>query len=397
MGAGSSRAPQGPPPPAASPGANGPGAGPASARTRAPPAAAAAERGPPGEGTRAAHMAALFAVHSLIALAAAAVALGSPYWIAPTPPGLLGIDNAGLLSVCYYGSSLPVFNVDFRGENISTLQLRLEAQNGTGGAPAALEEIMDLWPMNSGCTLVLAPPKNGATRFYENVPFPDGADYSLYQYSIIGAVSLFCVVGLLIVLFLLCFLCTGGNSVAWSAFLQFLLMFQLAAGAVGVVLFIVMVEKIKAADRYGDGSISASNVAVAGPTLTAGEGWQASLLDYFGWAFWLFVAAEGWAILGWPYLCVAISFKDKHQRKLTELTEYEPTTPEVTVPVPVLQADSPESIRKGPGRKDRSESIGDPASRSMSSSRVTLDLDEDGTPAQSSRSTATPTSAVPPA
>merc|ERR1719359_1042354 len=49
------------------------------------------------------------AVHGLVALAAGLVALGSPYWLQPVPPGLLGVDNAGLLSVCYAGPSLPVF------------------------------------------------------------------------------------------------------------------------------------------------------------------------------------------------------------------------------------------------------------------------------------------------
>lgn len=41
------------------------------------------------------------AVHILIAVAAAGVAAGTTHWIDTSPPGLLGINNAGLWSVCY--------------------------------------------------------------------------------------------------------------------------------------------------------------------------------------------------------------------------------------------------------------------------------------------------------
>ena len=257
------------------------------------------------------------AAHALVALAAGLVALGSPYWLQPAPQGLMGIDNAGLLSVCYAGPSIPVFEATKNLDDASREELlkRLEVArsdwdsgNFTGASDLdvqVLTELIQDFPQSDGCTRVLQlPALQGAVLFYRSVPFPSGGDFQDYQMATIGLVAFFCMFsGFLFVV--LCLVgCLQGSVRRNSVILHVVSALQVVCGAVAIIVFLVMADKILSRVRHTDGRVDISNVAVA----SKDQPWKVGLLDVLGWAFWLFVAAEAWAILSWPGVCIAAKF-----------------------------------------------------------------------------------------
>ena len=254
------------------------------------------------------------AVHGLVALAAGLVALGSPYWLQPAPQGLLGVDNAGLLSVCYAGPSLPVFEAMEGLDQASREELltRLEVakrdwDSGNYTAPASIDtqvltELVSSFPKSDGCTRVLQlPAVQGALLFYRALPFPSGPDYNAYQMAVIGLVAFFCLFSAFLCVTFTLIACLQGSVRRSAVLLHVLSGLQVVCGAVAVIVFLVLCDKILAQVRSSDGKVDISNIAVA----QEDQPWQVGLLDILGWAFWLFVAAEAWAIVSWPGVCIA--------------------------------------------------------------------------------------------
>jgi hypothetical protein len=244
------------------------------------------------------------------------VALGSPYWLQPAPEGLLGVDNAGLLSVCYAGPSLPVFEAmegldqASREELLTRLEVaRREWGSGNFTEPAdidvqVLAELVSSFPKSDGCTRVLQlPAVQGALLFYRALPFPSGANLNNYQMAVIGLVAFFCLFSAFLCVSFTLIACLQGSVRRNAAILHVLSGLQVVCGAVAVIVFLVMCDKILAQVRYSDGRIDISNIAVS----VEDQPWRVGLLDILGWAFWLFVAAEVWAIVSWPGLCIAVA------------------------------------------------------------------------------------------
>merc|ERR1719359_1067535 len=216
------------------------------------------------------------AVHGLVALAAGLVALGSPYWLQPAPQGLLGVDNAGLLSVCYAGPSLPVFEAMEGLDQASREELltRLEVaksdwDSGNYTAPASIDtqvltELVSSFPKSDGCTRVLQlPAVQGALLFYRALPFPSGPDYNAYQMAVIGLVAFFCLFSAFLCVTFMLIACLQGSVRRSAVLLHVLSGLQVVCGAVAVIVFLVLCDKILAQVRSSDGKVDISNIAAA--------------------------------------------------------------------------------------------------------------------------------------
>merc|ERR1739848_888450 len=111
-----------------------------------------------------------------------------------------------------------------------------------------------------------------------------GPDYNAYQMAVIGLVAFFCLFSAFLCVTFMLIACLQGSVRRSAVLLHVLSGLQVVCGAVAVIVFLVLCDKILAQED---------------------QPWQVGLLDILGWAFWLFVAAEAWAIGSWPGVCIA--------------------------------------------------------------------------------------------
>jgi len=242
----------------------------------------------------------VFTVWELIAIVAGLIALATNNWIVPNPdsPGtacLLGVQAAGLWTVC------PGKGAAF--EDCSSVL----SGNGTGGLNSTetgenivsqLESIPDaiqspsswIFTSNDECTPISD--QASVKAYYSGLPVgaTDSQDYWLYIQSTRGLVAAFCGLGFFTILALAAHKPGRGGAAGCSHFMKSL---QVSAGICAIGVFVGMLSSISSTDEFVWQQFGAE----------LESGWN-TVANMWGWSFWVFVGAVGWAILGWVVMCI---------------------------------------------------------------------------------------------
>ena len=254
-----------------------------------------------------------FSLWQLVACLAGIVALFTNFWLEPKNGAQLyvPVKSAGLWQVCGLGNVTDTA--------VGTVLQELQ----TVGSEF---KDLDSWIFGKGCSKLYG---DEVVKFYSNIPVgPNGDDYWVWIQATGGLAVAFCVLCLIMIPAVALHSPYRNGCGSCAHFLAFL---QTATGLAAISIFASIVAQVAAVklneDFYGpswraDGTIPAGLNMSAGMNLTDpdmlqgilppdgnaftfSEGWSATG-NYWGWSFWVFVAATCLAILGWPVLSIML-------------------------------------------------------------------------------------------
>eukprot|EP00211_Chloroparvula_japonica_P017134 CAMPEP_0119125398 /NCGR_PEP_ID=MMETSP1310-20130426/4685_1 /TAXON_ID=464262 /ORGANISM="Genus nov. species nov., Strain RCC2339" /LENGTH=269 /DNA_ID=CAMNT_0007115459 /DNA_START=36 /DNA_END=845 /DNA_ORIENTATION=- len=239
----------------------------------------------------------------VVALAGGVIALFTNSWLQPSDYAKLAApaDKAGLWVVC-----------GDEGYEARLDEIRAQAQADPTGVSDRFNELADefadgftdssSWIFNSGNASGCSP--LGSSRveaFYSDLPAGSGKDYWLYVQSTRGLVVAFCILALVLIPVVASH---SGSRAGVAGFSHFVVALQVSAGICAVCVYVALLGQV--ADDAGDlpqlqGDGAGEVLSQLPDAVTSGFG---KVANYWGWSFWMFVAATAWALLGWPLLCI---------------------------------------------------------------------------------------------
>ncbi|QDZ24211.1 hypothetical protein HOP50_12g67480 [Chloropicon primus] len=249
----------------------------------------------------------VFTVWELIAIVAGLVALATNAWIVPNNPGtacILGIQGAGLWTVCT-GKGTALTNCEeVLSSGGGTSNASETGQNIVSQIESIPEQIQSpsswIFTSNDECT-----PINDQTavmNYYSSLPVgaTDAKDYTLFVQSTRGLVACFCGLGFFTILALAAHKPGRGAAAGCSHFMKSL---QISAGICAIGVFIGMLSGISGSQDFVWDQFGASLEA----------GWT-NVANMWGWSWWVFVGAVGWAILGWIVMCITFCCSGRSEK-----------------------------------------------------------------------------------
>ena len=243
-----------------------------------------------------------FSLWQLVACLAGIVALFTNFWLDPKNGARLYIPvkSAGLWQVCGLGNVTDTA--------VGTVVQELQ----TIGDEFA---DIDSWIFGKGCSKLYG---DEVVKFYSNIPVgPNGDDYWVWIQATGGLAVAFCVLCLIMIPAVALHSPYRNGCGSCAHFIAFL---QTASGLAAISIFASIVARVAAKklaeDMFGLGSVNATagmnatdmsglDSSLQDIPITFSEGWGATG-NYWGWSFWVFVAATCLAILGWPVLSIML-------------------------------------------------------------------------------------------
>ena len=207
------------------------------------------------------------------------------------------VKSAGLWQVCGLGNVTDTA--------VGTVMQELESVGGEF-------KDLDSWIFGDGCSKLYG---DEVVKFYSNIPVgPNGDDYWAWIQATGGLVVAFCVLCLIMIPAVALHSPYRSGCGSFAHCIAFL---QTATGLAAISIFASIVARVatkKLAEDFSGAApldtasgVNASDLSLTMEeiSVTFSEGWGETG-NYWGWSFWVFVAATCLSILGWPVLSIML-------------------------------------------------------------------------------------------
>jgi len=237
----------------------------------------------------------VFTVWELIAIVAGLIALATNAWIMPNSAGtacLLGVQGAGLWTVCTgKGTAIKDCSQVLQADQTNATQTGENILNQLESIPDQIQSTSS-WIFTSDDECTPISDQASVKNYYSALPVgaADAKDYWLYIQSTRGLVACFCGLGFFTILAFAAHRPGRGGAAGCSHFLKSL---QISAGICAIGVFVGMLTQISQSDDFVWKDFGAS----------VESGWS-NVANMWGWSWWVFVGAVGWALLGWFVMCI---------------------------------------------------------------------------------------------